>query len=484
MLDATVDELSEAHQAKRVASSTWLLFVRRTAVSVLSAISTAVVARTLGAAAFGSFSAALAIYYLFLSASDLGFSLVLGRELAVDPGERGAFTRAATQVMTAWAGLLTVIMFGVAVSAGLTSDRGVVLLWMLPAAAASGLGGARQIFLVTYQTKRLAQVDTITNVLSTILICGVAIAHLGIGWIAASTCCSFVVNFIWIAVIGSRLVDTNRATGAHRRSVIRQSLPLGIASLLSSAYFTIDMVVVGFIVSGRELGYYAAAIKFLSILVTVPGLVVAAALPGLSIRAGDRERLGELMATVWHWLATIGLPMCVAVGVFAPAAIHFFFGRGYNSSVNLLRVLAAAAVVTLASNVIGMVLVALHRSRWMLVQNALALALNVVGNVVLVPHYGVAASAWLTLVTELFVCVGAVLALRRSTTFVPSLRVSARPALAVLAMAGVGLALNHWPVAAVPLAGAAFLFVLSATGGWPPEMHDRLPSLLVRSRAA
>jgi O-antigen/teichoic acid export membrane protein len=483
VIDA-VDQLIADHHPKQIASSAGILFVRRTVVSVLSAISTAVIARTLGSAMFGSFSAALAVYYLFMSAGDLGFSLVLGRELAVAPADRGAFTRAATHVMTAWAVILTGVMFGIAASSGLTSDRGVVLLWMLPAVASTGLGGARQVFLVTYQTKRLAQVDTITNILSAVLICSVAIAHLGIGWIAAATCCSFVINSIWIAVIGFRLIDTTRATSSHRRRVIRQSLPLGIASLLSSAYFTIDMVVIGFIVSGRDLGYYAAAVKFLSILVTVPGLVLSAALPGLSIRAEDRVRLGEMMATVWHWLVTIGLPLCAAVGVFAPAAIHLFFGRGYDPSINLLRVLAGAAVVTLVSNIFGTVLVSLHRSRWMVIQNVLALVLNVAGNVVLVPRYGIAASAWLTLATELFVCVGAAIALRRSTSFAASASVSVRPALAVVTMAVVGLTLNRWSVAAIPVAGIAFVAVLSATGGWPSEMHHRLPPVLVRSGSA
>jgi O-antigen/teichoic acid export membrane protein len=190
-----------------------------------------------------------------------------------------------------------------------------------------------------------------------------------------------------------------------------------------------------------------------------------------------------MMATVWHWLATIGLPLCVAVGVFAPAAIHLFFGRGYDASIDLLRVLAAAAVVTLMSNLFGMVLVSLHRTRWMLTQNVLALILNLAGNLVLVPHYGIAASAWLTLATELFVCIGAAIALQPRTRLAAAASVSVRPAIAVLTMAVVGLALNRWSVVAIPVASIAFIAVLSVTGGWPPEMHHRLPSLLVRSRS-
>src|SRR4029077_19395205 len=102
---------------------------------------------------------------------------------------------------------------------------------------------------------------------------------------------------------------------------------------------------------------------------------------------------------------------------------------------------------------------------------------NVTGNIVLVPRYGVAASAWLTLGTEVFVCAGAALAIRRTVNFLPAARVSTSPLLAVTAMIAVGVALGRWPVAAVAGACLAYASVLSLTGGWPPEMRDRASSV-------
>jgi hypothetical protein len=43
-----------------------------------------------------------------------------------------------------------------------------------------------------------------------------------------------------------------------------------------------------------------------------------------------------------------------------------------------------------------------------------------------------------------------------------------------------GLALGRWPVIAVAGACIAYVSVLSLTGGWPPEMRDKLPHGLVR----
>jgi O-antigen/teichoic acid export membrane protein len=179
------------------------------------------------------------------------------------------------------------------------------------------------------------------------------------------------------------------------------------------------------------------------------------------------------VASIWHWLATVGLPLCAGTAVFAGVAIRTLFGPSYASSVGLLQVLAASAAVALASNLFGTVLVAQRRSRWMLVQNAVALVGNVTGNILLVPRYGVAASAWLTLGTEVFVCAGAALAIRRTVNFGPAVRVSTSPLLAVMAMVAVGVALGRWPVAAVAGACLAYASLLSLTGGWPPEMREK-----------
>ncbi len=467
----------EPHLVKSVASSASQLFLRRAVITCLSALSTAIVARKIGSSDFGQFSSALATFFLLMSASDLGFSLVLGRELAVQPEQQGPLTRAALQVMSAWAAVLTALTVAMVAVIGVTSTRGTVLLWMTPAVATAGLTGVRQIFLVTYQTRKMALVDTMSNLGATAVICAVALAGLGVGWIAAATSLQFVANSVWMARVGLRLLDKQRPSTQHRRTILAQSLPLGIASLLSSAYFTIDMALLGFVVSGPQLGYYAAAVKFLSILVTVPGLVVTAALPGLSVRAKDRDELASLMASIWHWLATVGLPLCAGTAVFAGVAIRTLFGPGYASSVGLLQVLAASAAVALASNLFGTVLVAQRRSRWMLVQNAVALVGNVAGNILLVPRYGVAAAAWLTLGTEVFVCMGAALAIRRTVDFLPAVKVSTSPLLAVTAMMAVGVALGRWPVAAVAGACLAYASLLSLTGGWPPEMRDRAGSI-------
>ena len=462
-------------ESRRIATSAGQLLVRRVFVQVLSALSTAVLARTLGVAGFGNFAAGLAMYYLALSVCDFGFGSVLARELGSGRADDGGVVRSMLRVQTSWSvavGMGTVVF---ALAVGLSSPRLQVLMVLTPAVALFGLSGVRQVFYASYRTGRLGVIDVITNALQLVVVSIVAVSGGGPVAVAIALSVMILFNIAVVAVAGLRLIDADASTPAVRRQMLTHSLPIGISSLLASAYFTLDLSIVGFLVASREVGYYAAATKALSLLVTVPGLVIAVSLAGLSAQAGDRFALGRLTARVWHWLAVSALPLCVAVLVYAPVVVRIYYGPAYGPAVPLVRILALSGIVAVLSNVFGATMVATRRNRWLVVQGAIALSFNVAGNLLLVPRFGVTASAWLTVATEVGVCAGSVIGIRHWLDLRPTLRVSVAPVAAAAAMAAVGMATVQWPVPSMVAAGAVFIAVLVLLGGWPEELPSPVP---------
>jgi len=163
------------------------------------------------------------------------------------------------------------------------------------------------------------------------------------------------------------------------------------------------------------------------------------------------------------------------MALFAPFVVTAYFGRAFRPAVPLVQILALAGIVAALSNVLGSAMVVTKRNRWLIVQSAVALAFNVGGNVALVPHFGVTASAWLTVATELGVCGGAIIGMRHRMTYAPLLRTSLVPTLAALAMIGAALALRPWPVVAMAAATATFVVVTVVLGGWPVELPCPIP---------
>jgi O-antigen/teichoic acid export membrane protein len=289
--------------------------------------------------------------------------------------------------------------------------------------------------------------------------------------VAIAMSAASILNTLLIARAALALVDHGRPTGEDRRTLMRRALPLGVVSFSSSIYFSVDLVLLGWLTDAHSLGEYAAACKILNLLVILPALLMSAALPGLATTAGDPAALGVLVSRIWHWLAVVGVPVCAAAAVFAKPIVAVAFGPSYSGAVPLVRILALAAAVALLTNVLVTMLIARSTIRVMVIGNAAAIALNVVGNVVLVPSYGVAAAAWLTVATELFVCVIALGALHRLLPATRALSVTARPALAVAAFVATGVALAPWPVVGIPIATAVFVLLVVALRAWPNELH-------------
>ena len=449
----------------RIASASALRQVLGTG---LSAATAAVIARTLGASDFGLYAGGTAAFYLAISLTDLGFAVVLARELATRPAEAGRLLRATVHVQVLWSIVIALGLLATGLLAGGT--RGHVMLALAPAVVFSGLSASRQIFSVRYHATPLLVLDIVSAFAQAGALISLAATGAGPVLLAAALAAAISLNVVMAALLAHRVIDPARPAHGDRLQVLRLALPVGMASLLSSLYFTIDVVLLGWLVVSRELGHYAAAVRFLTALVAIPGLIVAAGVPGLARAASDREELSRFAGTLAHWLAVTALPLCVGLTVFARPAVRLVFGASYEDSVGLLRVLMLAGLLSLAGNVLAAVLISTGVVRTMVFVNLFSLAVNVAGNVTLVPHYGVAASAWLTVSSEVIVLLYAVGALRHRLRYAIVLRRTWRALAVTVAAGGLGLALGPSRPYAVAAAAVGLAAGLLALRAWPAEL--------------
>jgi O-antigen/teichoic acid export membrane protein len=323
---------------------------------------------------------------------------------------------------------------------------------------------------VRYRAGPLFVLDIITALGQSAALIALAATHAGAVAIAVGLSVSSALNAAVAALLARRVVGRSRPQRGDRRRILRMALPVGIASVLSSLYFTIDQVLLGWLVSGRELGHYAAAVRFLTAVVAIPGLVMAAGVPGLARTVGDRNELSRFAGTLAHWLAVTALPLGVGLAVFARPAVRLVFGGSYTESVPLLRVLMLAAAISVANNLLSIVLMSAAVVRAMVLVNLLSLIVNIAGNLALVPRYGVTASAWLTVASEVVVVVYGLVALRHRLCYGVVLARSRRALVVTAAAAGIGLALGPSRPYALPAAVVVYAGGLLVLRAWPAEL--------------
>jgi len=469
----TADSQQSGTLIHKVAGSAVNLVGQFGMITLLSAISTIAITRLLGPSGFGVYGAAVAVSAVLGAVADFGFSLMLSRDMAEDAGAHRALLRSGYEVAGAWSLLLSGAMVALALTAPLSSQRGLSLLVLAPSMAFNGLNPARVFFLVTYRTGRLVRIDVATALVQMIVTIAVAAVHLGPVAVAAVVSAGTIANSVIVAIAAHRMLAPQTGTFS-RLELIRRAAPLGLVAVMTKVYLTIDLVLLGWYVSGPKLGDYAAASKLLTVLAGVAGTVMTGVLPALASTQRIREELNELTERVWHWLMVSAVPMFVAVALFAPLIIDVAFGHRYHDAVSLIRILCVAGGVTVVSNLVGNIMVAKRRMRQLFFQNLAAIVLNVGGNLILIPRYGVYAAAWMTSVTEVLVCSAAIISLRRDLHFGPLLRVSWRPALATILGSAVAVLVIGTQWLALAAGGAVFLIALTVLRAWPHELALRL----------
>ena len=193
------------------------------------------------------------------------------------------------------------------------------------------------------------------------------------------------------------LVDTRRI--AHLAAAIlsgRYALLLAYFAVVA-VFSQVDVVMLKLVGSEAALASYGAALRYYALLSLALGSVHAVLVPTIQ-RGQDRGELEALYEQHFRLLALF-VP-AVAAGAWAARwVLPFVDGGRYPDSVPAFQILAASSVISFAFSPHANVLFALQRFRFLLSVVVVALVLAVALHAWLIPRYGAAGAAMVTLLT-------------------------------------------------------------------------------------
>jgi O-antigen/teichoic acid export membrane protein len=259
------------------------------------------------------------------------------------------------------------------------------------------------------------------------------------------------------------------------RELLRDVLPWAIATALSTTYFRVALIITSLIATDRVTGYYATSFRVIEVLIMVPGVAIAAAMPILSRAAvADRERFDDAARRILE-LAVIGGAGLAAVTLLgAPVAIDILAGAEGRPSVDVLRLHAVAMLPTFVASAAGIQLLSMNRAWAVVVCNVAGLAAAVGLTFAFVPWLDASGAALATVVAELVVASSLLVALMRLRPTVAGGVTHAAPVVLLGALVA-AIALVPVPATAQLAAGAlAFAGGLVLLGRFPPEVREVL----------
>ena len=243
------------------------------------------------------------------------------------------------------------------------------------------------------------------------------------------------------------------------------SAPRSLAAAFQVTVIYVDLLILGHFRSAAEVGVYAAASRLVTVGTFALQAVRLAIAPHISAMLAREDHGGaeDLYQTATWWLMAISWPLFLLLAVFAPVVLGIF-GHGFARGQGALLILALAMLVNLGTGNVSMVLLMSGRSGWNALNEGVALVLNVVLNLVLIPRLGMAgaAIAWaVSIATDNLMAAAEVRVFLGMGPFGPGYAVVA--AASVACFAGVGLAGRllfgaTWPALLASAAVGTILF--------------------------
>ena len=200
---------------------------------------------------------------------------------------------------------------------------------------------------------------------------------------------------------------TDRHPGLTPRSFFIDVFPLGAAALLSALYFRIDVYFIQQWHGFQPVGGYNAAFRLVEGLRLLPAAVMAVTFP-LLVQTRDTE----LVRKIGGGLGVVGLALAVLCAAAAPVIIPFIYGEFYAYAAPAFAVLALALPLFFLNYALTHQVIGWDGQRAYLAIVVLALIGNIAANLLLVPSRGIVGAAIATVLTEVIVTIGCVIALQ------------------------------------------------------------------------
>jgi O-antigen/teichoic acid export membrane protein len=207
-----------------------------------------------------------------------------------------------------------------------------------------------------------------------------------------------------------------KPTGDYRfRQHISMILVFFAMSVATTIYTNLDNVMLGFMKTDADVGYYGAAVKIKQILVSLVTSASAVLLPRASyyVDKGLLDDFYAILKKTMHFILLIALPMVIYFMIFAREGILFLSGDAYEGSILPMQIIMPTLVLIGMTNVIGIqMLVPLGMEKQVLYSEIAGAIVDLIINLILIPKYAAAGAAFGTLVAEFVVLLWQMAAIR------------------------------------------------------------------------
>ncbi|MHC2995240.1 MAG: flippase [Candidatus Atribacteria bacterium] len=454
-------KLSQLPTGKRIVKNTFSLTISNLIGQFFTVISTVYLAKVLGAGGFGRIIFAQSIIVYFGLITDFGLRTVGVREVAKNRDEIKKYISnlLALKFILATTSFILLLIFLFFINKpidykilialfGLTLFPQIILLdWAFEGTEQMEFVGiARIVRPILYLLFVLLFVKKLHDLIDVPLI------NLG-----SSLAVAILLGYIFYKNYGGFKLSFNLK---FWKKLIIMALPLGLSAFLLQINSNIDIIMLGFMKSDIEVGWYGAAYKIILFLIGFSGYFGIAIFPTMSrYYQESKEKLKKLIYYACKVTTFLGLPIAVGGVILAPKIITLVYGNNFQESILVFQILLGYLFLSYVMAPFFFLLQASGKMKYFLNTAIVAAITNISLNIILIPRYGIIGAAIATVISNLVIFIMLYLYSVRNIVRVSIMKDLFMAFIMALAM-GVAMTLVNTNLFGKFLAGVTFYFLL------------------------
>lgn len=215
---------------------------------------------------------------------------------------------------------------------------------------------------------------------------------------------SYVVNLIH----SRKFISKDKIGRLNLRQHMKPIFTFFALSLAVSIYTNMDTVMLGFIKSDIEVGYYNLATKIKDVLVAALTALGTVLMPRISFyySVGENQKLKQLLEKSMHFTVLTTLPAVLFFNLVSREVVIFLGGEQYLPSVICMQIITMAILpISFANIACTQILAPMGRELYTMYSTVAGAFVNLVANSVMIPQMGASGAALGTVIAEITVAV-------------------------------------------------------------------------------
>ncbi len=186
--------------------------------------------------------------------------------------------------------------------------------------------------------------------------------------------------------------------------LIKKALPLSLTMIIHTLFVKIDVLMIEYYLTNRELGIYSVAIKLMETWVFIPIFMTTSFIPSLiDSKVIDPKKYDKRIKQLLSLLIWFSLCLGIVTTLLSKQIVSILFGQEFIGAVPSLAIIIWVILFVSVLQVTVKKMIIENNTLGIVIRPVIGLILNICLNIILIPRYGITGAAISTTLSYLFI---------------------------------------------------------------------------------